>query len=328
MSHTQSATPTRVRAVRDAHRVALSFSEAPPYEITGPANAPVVVALGGISADRHVTSTTADTSPGWWENTVGAGRAIDTRIYRVLSFNYLDGGGTAPGHPATLVSTHDQADALSRVLDLLGVEQVHCIVGASYGGMVALAFADRYPHRVARLVVISAAHKAHPMSTALRAIQRGIVTLGLETDRAHDAVALARALAMTTYRSAAEFADRFDSAPEAVGVSSATFPVESYLRHHGDRFARHWCASRFLALSLSADLHRVEPQRINTATVLVSIEGDTVIPPAQMEQLAAQLAGPHQLIHLHARTGHDAFLAEPAIIGPIVRQSLNAGEIQ
>ena len=183
MSHTQSATPTRVRAVRDAHRVALSFSEAPPYEITGPANAPVVVALGGISADRHVTSTTADTSPGWWENTVGAGRAIDTRIYRVLSFNYLDGGGTATGHPErssppTIRQMHSRGYST-----LIGVERVHALSAHRTAGW----WRSRSPSvtRIgsARLVVISAAHEPHPMSTALRALQRRIVELGLETDR-------------------------------------------------------------------------------------------------------------------------------------------------
>jgi homoserine O-acetyltransferase/O-succinyltransferase len=299
----------------------------PPYEVTGPPAAPVVVTLGGISASRHVTSTVSATSPGWWQNIVGSGRAIDTTEYRVVSFDYVDGGSTNDGRPATLVSTHDQADALARVLDTLSVHCVHAIVGASYGGMVALAFAERYPDRVGRLIVISAPHETHPMSTALRVVQRRIVTLGLETGRAHDALALARALAMTTYRSASEFAQRFDSVPDITCEADASFAVEKYLLHNGEKFARRWSPSRFLALSLSADLHRVDPERIRTPAVLVSVDGDTIVPSEQMAQLAVRLAGPSRLIRLQATTGHDAFLAEPDLIGPILHNSLHTESV-
>ena len=331
----QLETPTPSRAARGADRFAAVLPDAfpavtplstplPPYEVTGPPGAPLVVTLGGISAGRHVTSTVADTSDGWWQEVVGAGRAIDTREYRVLSLDYIDGDCTNDGRPATLVSTHDQTDALARVLDTLRIARVHAIVGASYGGMVALAFAERYPDRVGRLIVISAPHETHPMSTALRTIQRRIVTLGIETDRAHDALVLARALAMTTYRSAHEFAQRFASAPDTTTDTGATFPVENYLLHNGEKFARRWSASRFLNLSLSADLHRVAPERIRTPAVLVSIDGDTIVPGEQMRQLAARLGGPNRLIRLQAATGHDAFLAEPDLIGPILHNSLHA----
>jgi len=332
---TQLETPTPNKAARGADRFPDAFPAAfaaaapssaplPPYEVTGPAAAPLVVTLGGISAGRHVTSTVDDKSDGWWQEVVGAGRAIDTREYRVLSLDYIDGGSTNDGQPAALVSTHDQAAALARVLDTLRIARVHAIVGASYGGMVALAFAERYPDRIGRLIVIGAPHETHPMSTALRTIQRRIVTLGIETDRAHDALVLARALAITTYRSTHEFAERFASGPETTTETGATFPVEHYLLHNGEKFARRWSPSRFLALSLSADLHRVAPERIRTPAVLVSIDGDTIVPGEQMRQLAARLAGPNRLIRLQAATGHDAFLAEPDLIGPILHDSLHA----
>ena len=153
------------------------------YEIVGPPRAPVVVVLGGISATRHVATTGHDDTPGWWDATVGAGRAIDTATYRVLGIDFLDGGRRGDGRPRHVVTTHDQAAAIVRVLDTLGVERVHAFVGASYGGMVGLAFAERYAERLDRLVAISAPHEAHPMSTALRSLQRRIVQLGLDAER-------------------------------------------------------------------------------------------------------------------------------------------------
>jgi homoserine O-acetyltransferase len=200
---------------------------------------------------------------------------------------------------------------------------VHAFVGASYGGMVALAFAERYPKRLERVVAISAPHAPHPMSTALRALQRRIVRLGLDTGSERDALAIARGLAITTYRSTTEFGERFAAAPLTVTENDATFPVESYLHHHGERFADRWTPSRFLALSLSGDLHRVNPHAIRTPAVVVAAEGDTIVPREQLEYLVNHLGGPAQLVDLPSSRGHDAFLTEPRALGRILDNALS-----
>jgi len=299
-----------------------SFDHLPAYELAGPPDAPVVCVLGGISATRHVAANALDPAPGWWDAVVGSRRAIDTTRFRVLGIDFVDGGRRADGRPKRVVTTHDQADAVAAVLDRLGIERVQAFVGASYGGMVALAFAERYPERVQQLVVISAPHEAHPMSTALRALQRRIVQLGIDTGEAQEGLVLARALAMTTYRSAREFAERFDVEPSVRTANDAIFPVEGYLRHHGEKFAATWTPERFLALSLSADLHRVDPAAIRTPALLVAAEGDAIVPGEQMAALAAALAAPNQFVELPSKTGHDAFLTEPEALGRLLRESL------
>src|SRR5436190_2369547 len=301
-----------VRETRGA--VSSSRAELPRHELIGPAEAPVVLALGGISADAHVCAHDEDPRDGWWEGIVGSGRAIDPRGVRVLGVDYLDAGVRADGRPAGIVTTHDQADAIARTLDLRGIEAVSAIVGASYGGMVALSFAERFPERVERLVVIGAADFSDTRATAWRIIQRRTVELGLETGRAHDAIMIARALAMTTYRSREELERRFQGEP-VLSANDAAFPVESYLRHNGERFADRFTAAHFLALSLSSDLHRGEPKRIVTPTTLVAEEGDLLVPREQLEQLARALAGQSELVDLRSDHGHDAFLTEPERLG-------------
>jgi len=254
----------------------------------------------------------------WWDAIVGDGKSIDTTRYRVLGIDFLDGGRREDGRPQRTVTTHDQAAAIMQVLDQIGVERIHAFVGASYGGMVGLAFAERFPDRVGRLVAISAPHEAHPMSTALRALQRNIVKLGLETDRVKESLAIARGLAMTTYRSAREFAERFDAQPIERTANDAIFPVEGYLLHHGERFAATWLPERFLALSLSIDLHRVDPTAITTPTLLIAAEGDTIVPGEQMAALAELMAGPVRLAELPTLNGHDAFLTEPDTLGRLI----------
>ena len=64
---------------------------APPrYECAGPAHAPAILALGGISADAHVCATEPDPRPGWWDAIAGAGRALDTTRYRLIGCDFLD----------------------------------------------------------------------------------------------------------------------------------------------------------------------------------------------------------------------------------------------
>jgi homoserine O-acetyltransferase len=165
------------------------------------------------------------------------------------------------------------------------------------------------------------------MTTALRAIQRRIVELGVETGRTHDALVLARALAMTTYRSAGEFDERFKCRSlAALGMTGTfgmtSFPVEEYLLHQGERFAATWTAERFLALSLSADLHFIEPAHIRTPTVLVAAEGDTNVPRELVDELACEIGGPCSIADLPSTNGHDAFLTEPESLGRILQTAL------
>jgi homoserine O-acetyltransferase/O-succinyltransferase len=98
--------------------------------------------------------------------------------------------------------------------------------------------------------------------------------------------------------------------------------VQRYLRHQGEKFASRFTAARYLALSLSVDLHAVDPARITTPTTLVAARGDAIVPLEQMQELADTLTGPSVLRVTQTRTGHDAFLAEPHAAGAIIRNAL------
>ena len=290
------------------------------FSLVGPVGAPVVVVLGGISASRNVVSSAA--GRGWWDDIVGNGRAIDTTCYRVLGFDFLDGGRDASGRPRRIVTTHDQARAIAQILRDEGIDELHAFVGSSYGGMVALAFAELFSERLERLVIISAAHESSGMTTALRTLQRRVVELGLDTGSVTDALSIARGIAMTTYRSAAEFAERFSSIPVATSPNDARFEVDGYLRNCGERFAASVRPERFLALSLSADLHRVDPCAISTPCTLVAAEGDSVVPHSQMRELADTLNGPSDLVTIPTLVGHDAFLVETSRVSSILSAAL------
>jgi len=276
--------------------------------LIGPRDAPVVAALGGISATHCVCDD--GVTRGWWREIAGVGRALDPTRMRILGWTY-------PAPSGRTLSTRDHAHALVDVLDELGIDRLDVLVGASYGGMVGLALAQAFPERIGTLVAISAAHCAHPLATAWRTIQRRIVRLGLEHDAGHEALVLARALAMTTYRSREEFAERF-SGPPSAGPQGPIFPVERYLLSRGEDYAQRTAPERFLALSEALDLHRVEPERIRVPAHFVAVRQDQLVPVEQMRELASRYAGPCRLHEIDSLYGHDAFLKENALLGPIL----------
>ena len=304
------------------------------FELTGPAQAPVVAVAGGISAHRHVCATAFDPAPGWWEPCVGAGRAIDTQRFRVLAVDWLGGQGASTGPTNTtaarafpLVTADHQAQAIALLLAHLGIERLHGFVGASFGGMVGLCLAAAHPARIGRLIAIAAAHESHPLASAWRSVQRRIVRLGLRhgAAAAQEALTIARALAMTTYRSAAEFGRRFAGPAEIVG-QHARFPVDAYLDARGREFAARCSASTFLSLSYAIDVHRVPPEQITTPVTLVGVTSDALVPITQVRELARRLAGPVRLVELDSIYGHDAFLKEVGAIAAILRGDLAGPE--
>lgn len=287
------------------------------YSWFGAVGAPVVIVQGGISADSNVTALDEHVPAGWWQALVGEGAAIDLSRWRVLAFDWLDAAQLG----TNAVSSEDQADVLAALLQALGVAQVHAFVGSSYGAMVALAFGARHPRRVGRLVLLAGAHRPHPLSTAQRSVQRGIVRLGQASGQVDEALALARQLAITTYRGSAEFGRRFAGAPEQRD-DRFHFPVEDYLEHQGHRFVERFGAERFLALSESIDLHDVAPEQVPTPATLIGFPSDRLVPLADLCELQRRLRGPATLEVVESPYGHDAFLKEPEQLAPLLREAL------
>jgi homoserine O-acetyltransferase len=283
------------------------------YELVGRADAPVVVLAGGISAHRHVAANAEFAEKGWAEGLVAAGRALDPASLRILAFDFLgaDGALDVP------IDTADQADALAVLLDHLGVDRLHGFVGYSYGALVGQQFAIRHRARVTRLVAVSGAHRPHPYAAAWRALQRRAVALGqLQCAESHG-LSLARQFAMLSYRTPEEFGERFDAAPEVVN-GRVRVAAEDYLDAAGAQYVGRTPVEAYLRLSESIDLHRVDPAAISVPTVVVAVEGDRLVPLADLVGLVEGLGPFGSLRVLRSPYGHDAFLKETDRIDAIL----------
>jgi homoserine O-acetyltransferase len=272
----------------------------------GPETAPLIAVAGGISSGRFIW--TGDDG-GWWASLVGPGRAVDFAEQRVLAFDF------APLLDRKLeISPADQARLLALALDDLGEPRLHAYIGASYGGMVGLAFAERFPERIDRLCVISAAHRPSAMGVAWRGVQRRILGLAQAAGRPEDGLALARELAMTTYRTPEEFSARFDTTLGADGLSE----VCRYLIRRGRDYVGAASPQRWASLSASIDRHTVDPAKIVTPTTLVACTSDRLTPLSDMAELGQALPRLSRFVTLDSLYGHDAFLKETGQLAPVL----------
>ena len=285
------------------------------WRLTGIAGQPLIVAIGGISGHRRIFDV-QQPRHGWWHELVGPGRALDSARLRILGIDYLGGSGDssapAAGESWPSLSSYDQAQALHALLQHLKLGPVAAIVGASYGAMVALAFGERFPEAVEQLFVISGADRAHPMASAWRCVQRQTVRFAISAGRAAEGRELARALAMSTYRSPEEFAARF-SGPPVWRDGRFVLPDEQYLFARGREYAGRYRPETFLCLSESIDLHRVDASSIRVPTVAVAVREDQLVPLEDMRALVARLPQA-QLIEISSLHGHDAFLKESGLL--------------
>jgi homoserine O-acetyltransferase len=220
----------------------------------------------------------------------------------------------------------DQANAVIATLDHLGLPSAAAFVGASYGGMVGMHMAAIAPDRVGALLAISASETAHPFATALRATQRQAIELGERLGSPEAGVELARKLAIISYRTPQEFAERF-AIPVAIKQNRAHASSEEYLDHMGRRHSNRMSATAYRRLSESIDLHRIEVARISVPITFVAALSDQLVPADEIEA-SARAAPEGRFISIPSLYGHDAFLKEEGAMAGIITTFLNFLEKQ
>jgi len=285
------------------------------YEIAGSQHAPVIIVAGGISAGRHAVANEHDRSHGWWQ-----GQSNTFKHYRLLSIDWIGAAGDLD-RPIDAV---DQARALEATINELRIPRTVAFIGASYGAMVGMHCTAATPDRVPALLAISAAHRSHSFTSAQRALQRQAVELGERLGSPEAGVALARKLAILTYRTPEEFAERFAS-PTAIELDRARASAEPYLDHMGAKHSSHISAVAYRRLSESIDLHCIDPTSITVPATFVAVESDQLVPAADTRTLANAVSG-SRFITIPSLYGHDAFLKEERAVATIIESFLNSLE--
>ncbi len=302
----------------------------------------------GLSPSAHATSSAEDPRKGWWQRMIGPGLAIDTDRYFIICVNSLGScfGSTGPasinpatGSPYRLefpdLSVEDIARAGHEVVRSFGILRLDTVMGPSLGGMVVLAYAALFPGASRRLVSISGTAAASPFAIALRSVQRDAITSDpdwrngqYDADRPPIAgMRLARKLGTLTYRSAAEWQQRFDRQPIRADLRGSTpftseFAVQGYMEAQANRFVSAFDANCYLYLSRAIDRFDLaahgEPEAVLRKAnlehaLVIGVESDLLFPIGEQRSIAQglEIAGTAtRFAPLPCIEGHDAFLID------------------
>ena len=333
------------------------------YAIYGEPNA----AADNVIFVAHALSGSARVAD-WWPRLFSEGGLFQAGANCVIGINIPGScyGSTGPdsidpltgrryGPNFPLVSMADIVTLQVRLLKKLNIHRLKLVIGASIGGMQALELAIRFPERVERVISIGAAPLG-AMGLGLNHLQRRIIQLDpawqgghyLPGQQPREGLALARALAVCTYKSAELFEHRFGRKPDrsgedpwtslherGLGLTGTRFDVSGYLDYQGEKFVERFDANAYLALTRTMDTFdptreygspEAAYRRIQAQVMLVSISSDWLFPTSDIAALAARMveAGVdcrhRELISSH---GHDAFLAEPDELARLIRPFLD-----
>jgi homoserine O-acetyltransferase/O-succinyltransferase len=334
------------------------------YETWGELNAArdnALLLFTGLSPPAHAASSPKDTSEGWWQGMVGPGLALDTDRLFVICVNSLGScfGSTGPasldpamGKPYRLgfpdLSIEDIARAGHETVRSLGIRRLDTVMGPSLGGMVVLAYAALFPGAARRLVCISGTHAAAPFAIALRSIQREIITKdpgwrGGEYPADSPPITgqrIARKLGTVTYRSAAEWQQRFGREPIRADMASgdpfaSEFAVQGYLESLAQRWVNVFDANCYLYISRAMDRFDLcvhgDPvalyrrARLEEALV-IGVKTDLLFSVTEQQAIARALEAAGvatRFAPLDCIEGHDAFLVDLRTFGAQIRAFLN-----
>ena len=323
-----------------------------------------VLIMHALTGDSHAVGNASKQHPteGWWNGIIGPGLAIDTDKFYVVAPNMLGGCQGSTG-PATLdkngreygprfpyLTIRDQVQALKLFTDAISIKKWHSIIGGSMGGMHTMEFAIMFPDSVERVAIIA----APPVTTADQIALNSVQVEAIKTDPAfaegdyydakaglgpHRGLALARRMALLNYRSPYELNERFErtwqSGKSPLG-DGGRFAVESYLDFHGNKFTRRFDANSYITLVNAMNSHDVGRDRVGVEKALKSIKAKALVVgistdrlfPLSGQQLIAEHIGGELIggqIHvIDSEFGHDGFLIEMDIVGPLLEQLLKS----
>jgi homoserine O-acetyltransferase/O-succinyltransferase len=298
----------------------------------------------------HALTGSADADV-WWTGLFGPGKALDPDRDFIICSNVLAGcygtSGPIQPHPEDgepwgsrfpVVAVRDMVRLQAALLDHLGVGELQLVLGPSLGGMQVLEWAASYPERVKAMAPIGVSGRHSAWCIAIGEAQRRAIMLDPDwcdgrypPDRPpRHGLAVARMMAMVSYRSWENFDSRFARKRQDWDDQ---FAVSSYLNYQGEKLYRRFDANTYVRLTQAMDSHDLARGRGDYAEVLaalkmpalvVSVDSDVLYPPREQAELAGSLPEARYEV-LHTPAGHDGFLIETDALSDMILAFRGAG---
>ncbi len=334
------------------------------YETYGHLNAAkdnVILICHALSGNHHCAGVHGmdERKPGWWNFVVGPGKPIDTSRYFVICSNSLGGCSGSSGpysiNPETgeryrldfpKLTVRDMVKAQSLLLDSLGVDRLHAVVGGSMGGMQTLQWTIDFPDRVGRYIALACCARHSAQAIAFNDTGRQAIVCDPVWDNGNydpdqpprHGLSVARMMAHITYLSDAAMQAKFgrkrrtsDAGKEHFDVE---FEVESYLRYQGQSFVGRFDANTYLYLTKALDRFDLHgPVSLDETLAAVTAPGlvvgfttDWLYPPQANREIVEALLRVGKdatYAELEMDAGHDSFLVRSPELYDLIRTFLN-----
>ncbi|MFT4609490.1 MAG: homoserine O-acetyltransferase [Cellvibrionaceae bacterium] len=323
------------------------------YETYGELNADksnAVLICHALSGDHHAAGfhSSEDKQPGWWNNYVGPGKAINTDNFFVVSINNLGGcnGSTGPltinketgkpwGADFPTLRVRDWVESQKHLADLLGIYCWAAIVGGSLGGMQAMRWATEYPERVGHCIAIASALKLTAQNIAFNETARQAIMADPEFFNGNynehgtipkHGLAVARMIGHITYLSGDGMGEKFGrelrSGSFSLGCNDPLeFEIESYLRYQGAKFSTQFDANTYILMTRALDYFDLAREyqdnvidAFSHATckfLVISFTTDWRFSPKRSKEIVQALLHAKKSVsyaEIESSYGHDAFL--------------------
>lgn len=310
-----------------------------------------ILVCHALSGDAHAAGYhAAEDRPGWWDQMIGPGKALDTSRYFVICSNVIGGckGSTGPSseNPKTgrpygldfpLVTIRDMVRAQKKLVEHLGIKELLSVVGGSMGGMQVLQWAVSYPELIRSAIPIATTARHSAQQIAFDEVGRQAIMADPQWKGGYyygdeipaKGLAVARMVGHITYMSDKSMREKFgrqlvngDSYAFCLSAPSIDFRVGDYLKNRGNNFIQRFDANSYLYITKAMDYFDLSEGKPlvdafrgarSVRFLVLAFSSDWLYPSYQSREIVSALKANGvdvTFCEIQSTYGHDAFLIE------------------
>ena len=323
-----------------------------------------ILVCHALSGNHHLAGyySKKDKQPGWWDNLIGPGKALDTNKFFVIGVNNLGGsdGSTGPksinpktkkiwGSTFPIVTVRDWVISQNELITNLGIEKLAGVLGGSLGGMQALQWSIQYPKKLSNSLIIAAAPNLTAQNIAFNEVARQSILTDPDFNEGDfykkkkipkRGLRIARMLGHITYLSNDVMGAKFGRKTVKKNKKNqynfnTEFEIESYLNYQGDKFANEFDANTYIRMTKALDYYDPAKGSLkNLSKVLkkakanflvISFTSDWRFSSKRSKEIVKGLLDNNIKVsyaELSSLSGHDAFLMDDEHYHEIIKSYL------
>ncbi|MCV6606748.1 MAG: homoserine O-acetyltransferase [Campylobacterales bacterium] len=324
------------------------------YETYGELNedkSNVIVVCHALTGSHHAAGYyDGEKKPGWWDDLIGDGKAIDTSKYYVICYNTIGScfGSTGPTtktrethlpyrYKFPVITVKDMVKAGRLLFDRLGIHKVKAVIGGSMGGMQALHFAVDFPNFAEKTIALATTHATRPWAIAFNKVatsallndpdfKDGNYDFDEVKEKGLQGLSIGRMAGFISFLSPDTMMKKFGRdymRNDGLFDLFGRFQIDSYLDYNGQNFPKWFDPLSFIYIAKAINIYDVSRgydsledalERVKTDLHLISFRRDLLFLPEEMAEIqtAFDELGKENCSYREVDSdyGHDAFLVE------------------